>query len=90
MTYRFAMDKLIQTNDQKEWASVCANQAMALILTARLALENDGSNVCSDTERACVVADTLEVAYALMAIASDGADLMQREVGLERRYDQPA
>ncbi|WP_042246339.1 hypothetical protein [Paracoccus sp. PAMC 22219] len=79
MTYQFSIDKLIRTDSQKDWAASCADKALALVLTARLALENEGSGICSDTERACVVADALEVAYSLMAIASEGIEEMQRE-----------
>lgn len=79
MTSSLKIDKLIQTKDAKDWSVDCANKAMALVLTARLALENDGSGICPDVERTCVVADVLEIAYALMAIAADGAEEMQRE-----------
>lgn len=82
MSYPYKMDKLIQTDAQKEWASSCANQALALILTARLALDNEGSGICSDIERTSVIADTLEVAYSLMSIAADGTEVMQREAGI--------
>ncbi|TNB96490.1 hypothetical protein [Paracoccus marcusii] len=79
MTHAFAIEKMIRTDSHKDWAAECATTAMALVLTARLALENEGSGICSDNERACVVADTLEVAYSLMAITSDGVEEMQRE-----------
>lgn len=79
MTYPFTIDKLIQADNQKDWAADCANKAMALVLTARLALENDEGGICPHVERTSVVADTLEIAYSLMAIAAEGAEMMQRE-----------
>mgnify|MGYP000987452475 CR=1 FL=1 len=79
MTNRFTLDELIRTKDQKDWAADCANKAMARVMTARLALESDTAGICPDAERACVVSDVLEVAYSFMAIAAEGADLMQRE-----------
>lgn len=79
MSNPLTIDKLIHTKSAKDWSADCANKAMALVLTARLALENDGSGICPDAERTCVVADVLEIAYALMAIAADGAEEMQRE-----------
>lgn len=79
MSNPLTIDKLIQTKNAKDWSADCANKAMALVLTARLALENDGSGICLDVERTCIVADVLEIAYALMAIAADGAEEMQRE-----------
>lgn len=79
MTYPFTIDKLIQAENQKDWAADCANKAMALVLTARLALENDEGGICPHIERTSVVADTLEIAYSLMAIAAEGAEMMQRE-----------
>lgn len=82
MSYPYTMDKLIRTDDEKAWAADCANRAMALILTARLALENDTSGMCPDVERASVVADTLEIAYLLMSIASDGTEMLQRDAGI--------
>ncbi|MEQ3642850.1 MAG: hypothetical protein ABNH17_07385 [Paracoccus sp. (in: a-proteobacteria)] len=79
MTYPFKIEKLIQTDDQKNWAHECTTSAMSLVLTARLALENDEGGICRDVERIAVVADTLAIAYALMLVAADGVDLMQRE-----------
>lgn len=79
MTYPFLIEKLIDTDDHKNWAHECNSSAMSLVLTARLALQNDEGIACTDGDRMCVVADTLGVAYALMKVAADGIDLMQRE-----------
>lgn len=79
MTYPFLMEKLVDTDDHKNWAHECNSCAMSLVLTARLALQNDESSICPDADRLCVVADTLGVAYALMRITAEGVDLMQRE-----------
>lgn len=74
------MDKLIRVDDERAWSAECASRAMALILTSRPAQENDGSRICSDAEeRGSVVADTLEIAYSLLSITSDGVEKFQRE-----------
>lgn len=79
MTYAYLMENLIHTDDHKNWAHECNSSAMSLVLTARLALQNDEGSICPDADRMCVVADTLEVAYALMRITAEGVDQMQRE-----------
>lgn len=79
MTYAYLMENLIDTEDHKNWAHECNSSAMALVLTARLALQNDEGTICPDDDRLCVVADTLGVAYALMRITAEGVDQMQRK-----------
>ncbi|MCG6112613.1 MAG: hypothetical protein MEQ74_10585 [Paracoccus sp.] len=88
MNYDFCMDNLIRVDDPKDWAARLSFTVQSLVMTARLALDNDGSGLCSDNERMAVAADTLEVVSALMAIVEDGADQMETSGGYGR-YRKP-
>ncbi|CAM3387283.1 hypothetical protein PANO111632_17185 [Paracoccus nototheniae] len=81
MSHDYAIDNLIKTDAPADWAGQLSFAVRALMLTARLSLENDGSGICNDSERDHAAADTLEVAMALMDIVIDGADQMQRSGG---------
>lgn len=81
MSHEYAIENLIKTDAPADWAGQLSLDVRALMLTARLALENEGSGICSDSEREHAVADTLEVAMALMDIVIDGTEKLQREGG---------
>lgn len=81
MTYQYSPENLIKTQHPEEWAEACAYMASQMIRTACLALDNDGSGLCSIEERAASVSTTLEVSQALMAIVIDGTEGLGRKVG---------
>lgn len=84
MNFDFRMDNLIRVDDPKDWAARLSFTVQSLVMTARLALDNDGSGLCGDNERMAVAADTLEVVSALLAIVEEGTDQMEMSGGYGR------
>lgn len=80
--YMFPLEEIIKTDDPQRWANNLTYMVEAIILTARCALENDGSATAPDEARCHAVANTLEVAQALLAIVNEGTDKLQRDAGI--------
>lgn len=65
--------------EPSEHVTAFAYVAQSLTLTARLALENDGSGV-SAVVRCGQVANTLELVEAMLAVVIDGGELLERAI----------
>lgn len=80
----FPLEEIIKTDDPERWCNNLAYMVESMILTARCALENDGTATASDEARCHAAANTLEVAQALLAIVNEGSEHLQRKarVGL--------
>lgn len=81
MTYKWHPENIVKADYPKDWAANCIYMADAMIRTAQLSLENTGSGVCTDEQRVSSAANTLEVALAMLAVAIDGTETLEREVG---------
>lgn len=79
---KYQLGQIIRADDPKQWAEHLSGLVGSLILTSRLALENDGSGICSDEQRAYAVAKCLEAAEALNDIVIDGAEGLERAAGI--------
>lgn len=77
----FPLEDLIKTDAPEEWCHNLAYLTESLIIAAHLAAENDNSGLFTDTTRQHAVANTLEVARALISIVIDGAEGLQRKAG---------
>lgn len=80
MTYLFDKEQIIAVETPEDWAEALAHTARSMIRTARLALENCDSGFCTEEAKAHAVADTLEMAEALLSVTVDGAELMSRKL----------
>ncbi|WP_265502210.1 hypothetical protein [Paracoccus beibuensis] len=75
------IEDIIRTDEPMQWANHVAYAVGSLILTARLALENDSSGICNEDQKANAVADVLEIAEALNDVVIEGAEFLQRQTG---------
>lgn len=78
---RFDLQQFIKTDAPEEWCDDFAHMIESLIITAHLAAGNDSSAPFNDSTRQHAVANTLEVASAMIAIVIDGVEILQRETG---------
>ncbi|VDS09009.1 hypothetical protein PARHAE_02504 [Paracoccus haematequi] len=83
------IDNLIKVDDPAQWAEQLAYHVEAMILTARLALDNDTSGDIMTAGRLDAVERTLNVAGALMAVVTNGTELLSRrqKAGIWRKGD---
>jgi len=79
-----SLDRLITTDEPEIYAESLAYTVEALLVTARLALDNEtaGSELCDRASH--VVEETLSVAQALMRVVSAGIENTQLK---QRRRD---
>ncbi len=82
MTQMFPLEKLIKTDQPEQWCYSLTYLVESLIITARLALENDGAGIVTDDAKAHAAANTLEVAQALLAVVNEGAEVLQRKADI--------
>lgn len=72
------IENLIHVEDPTQWAEQLAYHVQAMILTARLALDNETSGDTMAAGRLDAVERTLNVAGALMAVVTEGTELLSR------------
>lgn len=81
MSDEWNLSHIIAPGLPSEWAYDLSYTVSALIRTARLALDNDtDAKGGASMEGRAAVANTLEVAYALMAVVIDGSEDMSRRL----------
>lgn len=72
MTYQLSLDRIIRADRPEDWTERLSSVAMSMVHAARLALDNDNAGWSTDEQRVIAIADTLEVAEALLAVADIG------------------
>lgn len=72
------IENLIKVDDPAHWAEQLAYYVEAMIVTARLALDNETSGGMIASARLDAVERTLAAAGALMAVVTEGTELLSR------------